>query len=239
MKNLNLKHEIYNYAFTVNRAVWGPSHLKAIKKKLKKCDTSALFIIECNLWSFYSKSSKLNSFPEENAPPNSIVFPNIHPNFEYFSGGYDFPNLHLIIPSDGKENSYVNELGRMVITKKFDSTLIDQNIKTKMKTYANKFNSVIKDERRFKYLSETIAELSKYGEVFLVRMPVANEMLVLEEELAPKFDERMKAISNGRYINLKYLSNTYITTDGNHIQNKYVDSVTCIIADSVNIQLKR
>jgi len=236
IRKLKLKNGIYNYAFTLSPAKWGPPYLKSIKKKLiENNKTDNIFILECNPWSFYSKPDNIGEFPEKNSIPNSIIWPNMNPNLEYFFGGLQYPNMHLIASKliCDKEPTFVNEFGRLVINLKYDSLNILKKMKNKLKIYESKYRNEVIDSTRFFYLNETVNFLSKKGKVYLVRLPISNQMLSLEEKLISDFDGKMDDVQNANYINLKSLSNDLITTDGNHLHNKFTGTITNILADSI------
>jgi hypothetical protein len=122
-------------------------------------------------------------------------------------------------------DKHVNAGGRYVVP--IDSLLLfdrEKSIEGKVASYKKKkeYTEGYLSEKRLRILKQIIDYLSQDGKVVLVRLPVHEKMYVIENNMAPKFDEQMHDISMQRkvpYINLMPLRNDYMYTDGNHIWN--------------------
>ena len=184
----------------------------------------------------------MGEFPEEKTPPGLISFPTLSPNIEYFFGGYENVNFHLLLNKLVlQKKASINEGGRLVVNLPYDSAAINERVKEKLEMY-NK----IRQERHFDSvrvhkLVETIDFLKQKGEVFLVRMPIAEEMLALEKTIAPEFDNLVNKLSrdhNILYLNYSCLSDKYLTNDGNHLHENYSHDFTSILANDIAQFLK-
>jgi hypothetical protein len=95
----------------------------------------------------------------------------------------------------------------------------------------------VPDSLRTAYFVKTISYLKQFGDVYLVRLPVAEEMLELEKQAYPDFSGHLGQISKAHqvpFIDLTYLSNRYLVPDGNHIYYKSVASFNKILATEIS-----
>ena len=83
------------------------------------------------------------------------------------------------------------------------------------------------------YLIETIVYLQKYGQVYLVRLPVCEEILQLENLLIPNFSEKMTTIAmqnNIPFLDFTELENNFNYIDGIHLTQNSGKEVSEMIA---------
>ena len=222
-------NRIYNYAFTVKRSVWGEPYFNSIKRKLRRNGRRyGIFILECNPWAMCSKKEEVGRFVEIDAAPNNIIVPNLKPNIEYFFGGYGYVNFQLLVKkfiSGDEDEHFINDDGRYVVDIPYDSMKIPENVHKKIKVYEEMTLEYVPDSTRMHSLVKTIKYLKQFGSVYLIRMPVAEEMAQLETSFYPEFNEEMNTISNDldvAYLDFNFLSNKYVVADGNHIHNNHV-----------------
>lgn len=236
-------NKMFNYSFTVNRSQWGEPYRKSIKKKLDSLENNnGIFILECNLWAFCSRKDQIGIFKEEKTPPNSIANPSLDPNIQYFFGGYEHQNFRLLFNfkkltrRNSKNRIYVNKDGRFEINVPHDSMNIFNHVIKKVILYEGMASEFIPDSARMRSFISTIGYLKKFGSVYLVRMPVAEEILEVESSLYPEFNDEMNDVSRSLqvpYFDFTYLSDKYITIDGNHLHNKYVDDFNRLLASEI------
>ncbi|RCW20428.1 hypothetical protein [Marinilabilia salmonicolor] len=216
-----LKKDIYNYAFTVAHSPFGPTYLNSIKKKLSKKNQENIFIVTVDPWSISSTTKEPNdslNFREIKLCLGNTPIVNMKPNYWYILNNLN-DNFDKIL-NNQNSSMFLHENGWLEISIKMDSISVNQRINKKIEFYREqnlpkfKFSSL-----RLKYLKRTITFLNQYGKVFLVRLPVHEEMFKIEEKLMPDFDEKIKKIiplTEG-YLNMIPQNNNYEFTDGNHL----------------------
>jgi hypothetical protein len=87
-------------------------------------------------------------------------------------------------------------------------------------------------ELRYSYLKQTINYLNQKGEVYLIRLPVSEEMFKIEQNLLPDFNDKMKQIEplTKGYFNMTTLDNKFIFHDGVHLHTQSGKEVSKMIA---------
>src|SRR5699024_3885965 len=72
---------------------------------------------------------------------------------------------------------------------------------------------------RFEYLIKTIMFLQKHGKVYLIRLPISEEVLKIENEFMPDFNENINELielTEG-YFDMTPHNEQFVYNDGNHI----------------------
>ena len=244
-KFLSAEDEIYNFAFTLKTTPWGKPYFDSILKKLSESSESSIYILECNPWAFCSFNNELGDFKESRAIPNNLISNSVNPNIEYFFGGYTGSNVSLLIKklfyTPNESRLEVNDNGRLKVNVKYDSANIYSRTQAKIDEYEKRASSIIWDNSREAYFIQTIEYLQARGKIFVVRMPVSNEMKNLENSTFPNFSVDITDIANRlnvNFIDYSCLSDTYITTDGHHIQNIFVEQFTTKLAEDISAVLQ-
>jgi len=235
-----LKKDICNFAFTVAHSPFGPVYYESVKRKHNK-KANGLFIIAIDPWSISSWCSSpndLSQFRENKLCLNKTKIVNINPNIFYIldnlSGKYSDilfqKNPYMFLHKDGwLEISNI----------KMDSASVANRVSNKIKTYRNihlpktNFSST-----RLKYLIKTVNYLKKFGEVYLVRLPIHDSMMEIEEELMCDFNLKIKEainISDG-YFDMTPQNSLFDYTDGNHLFKDSGKKVSKIIANWISEQ---
>jgi hypothetical protein len=211
-----------------------------MQKLEKRGNPDGVFILECNLWAFCSKKDQIGNFREKNIPPNSLANPNLEPNVPYFFGGYEEQNFRLLLKKLLRNNHgnriYVNTDGRFEVALPYDSIKIFNRVKNKVKLYERMAAEYVPDSLRMHSFIMTIEYLKQFGSVYLVRMPVAEEILALESAFYPGFNNEMSRVSANLgvpYLDFTFLSDKHITIDGNHIHNDYIGYFNKLLAERI------
>lgn len=234
---------IYNYAFTLLNSPYGSVYLESIKKKVRKGKKPGIFIVTVDPWSISSRTVLPNdtiNFRERNGILQATKVVNMKPNLVYLlkslSGRYQD-----ILTAKYRSSSFLHEDGWLEITQPIDSTsLTNDRIIEKIDRYRiqnlprYKFSST-----RFIFLRKTIEYLNKYGDVYLVRLPMHPMMLELEKELMPDFNKKIDGLipSVKGYLDMTPSNSEYRYTDGNHLHRSSALVVTETVADWI-AQLK-
>ena len=212
---------LYNYAFTVSHSPFGETYFNSIKRKLKKGNTQGTFIVTVDPWSISSETADPNQaaeFRELDLCVANTKFVNANPNFAYLLnnlGGEYYKAL-------SQKRSYwlLHDDGWLQIDIGMDPLQVEERRRKKIDLYRSErlpqyqFSSV-----RFEYLKKTIELLNDHGQVFLVRMPVHPEMLELEREFMPDFNDRIGELSSmcKGYLDMTPQGQKYEYTDCHHL----------------------
>ncbi len=228
------RNDMYNFAFTIDHSAYGPTYLKAIKKKLSPHTNDGIFILSVDPWSISSTTKDPNDtsqFIESRLCLGNTPKVDSHPNFSYLYENFN-GNFFNMLWSNSP--TYLHKDGWLEITVAMDSFSVHQRIKKGIKMYKDihlkryHFSNI-----RFTYLLKTIDFLKEHGAVYLVRLPVPSEMMKIETDLMPDFDNKMQEIVQKTSINYLDLtpSNSQLTfTDGNHLYKQSGEMVTRLIA---------
>lgn len=213
---------VYNYSFTMGQAAYGDAYLQSVKRKLDPDTKNGLFILTVQPWILAQRTSDdpvSGQYFEQNLPPHNMHFPNMSPNVEYFFRNHSFFHFKAVFRRVTKthENGWLEETNipsDSASRKKLKLASIAQ--------YEGFANSWKPSDYRLQKLEETAKFLSKYGKVILVRMPVSNEIISLENRFWNGFDSQMSSVAQktgATYINYSG-STKYETFDGLHLEGK-------------------
>ncbi len=219
-EELGLKEDVLNFAFTAVLSPYGKPYYELIKRKVD-CDNtgSHLFILSVN-------PGNIMDFSGAKAPRESsfgfykLKIVNINPNYEYvFRHPRDGQSLFASIVKD-KAN---NREGRKISHDGYAATFLKSGgFESKQKNGKKllKYDLISSPEREH-YLIQTITYLSALGPVYLVRMPVSQQMKDEEDLCYSNFNDKMQKIANNfnnvHFINYATSDTTgYKFSDGNH-----------------------
>lgn len=218
---------IYNYGFTISASPYGRSYYESISSKLNRKYKKGVFIICVTPWALSENKFNThddNVYPEDKDFIGKTNFVNMNPNVEYLLESY-IPRNEAIIRNKNRkgwyQTFYVHDNGWLEVSIESDRISTSFRTKNKIESYQKKlFNYTGFSEYRSDYLIKTISLFKEHGDVYLVRIPVIQEMLKIEYELMPDFDENMNEIAKAYqipYINMMPFNNEYDFTDGNHL----------------------
>jgi hypothetical protein len=227
---------MYNYAFDIGISPFGPAYLKAIVAKLDPSTRNGLFLIEVDAWMLVGPKNAPNnvdSFPEnERALGLQYTF-NMRPNYEYLARHRQRGWGALL--RTNKVWAEVREDGRLaVIPDGSDGEEVKRHLIAEYRDHRapSSAYSTLREE----YLQRIVALLRKHGRVVLVRLPVAPELGVYENQVAPDLDERMSAVAarnDARYLDLQYLVDSVRFDDGSHLFDTSGAAVSRRIAELI------
>jgi hypothetical protein len=216
---------LYNLSFTLSSSPYGPVYREFVERKLSREATGGLFLLEVSPLAL-SESSDLpvgsapTEFPEKDILIGKVRFNSARPNFEYLARCYKDSFYKIAWNHFREKKMLLHDDGWLEVTVPMDSASVARRTRSKVEDYRDVFAKNRLSEARLEALEETIQLLLPRGRVFLVRLPISDELRQLEEPSAPQFDARMTEIAarNGiRYLNLFPESGRYATTDGNHL----------------------
>ncbi|MEH6535810.1 MAG: hypothetical protein V7719_05410 [Psychroserpens sp.] len=243
INNLISNLSIYNYAFSRVHTPYGKPYLSSIQKKLDPNTSNSIFLVEVNPWSISKqKGEELDStyFEEQDSFLGKVKNPNSNPNLTYLLNYYNGRNVE-ILTKKGKnyhgETLFVHSDGWFEVKLKDSLERTTSRIKSTVKSYKNIRNEYEgKSNVRMAFLIKTIQFLHEHGSVYLIRLPVNDDMLQIENSLMPRFDSDIMELSrmlNTPYINLMPSRNNYEYTDGHHLNYESGQEVSKIIAELI------
>jgi hypothetical protein len=228
---------IYNFSFTLFDSPFGEVYLNAIKKKVLQTNKKSLFIIAIDPWSLSLIDSELDGnkpIREYKSCLNLTHVINEKPNFEYllryFRPATDPTWLSILVRS---KKGHLNDDGWYEVNYKMEPAVVLKNIETKMELYYT--YKAVKSEGRVNGLKMTIEYLKNFGSVYLCRMPVCEQMFLLEDKVWTGFDDDISKIANEYSVPYFSFRNDYKrfkTTDGNHL---YKDDGAIFTQDLCNL----
>lgn len=229
----SLNIDIFNYAFTVAHSPYGPVYLESIKRKLDSTSNNNLFILAVDPWAISSwckESDNINQFRENKLFLSYIKNVNSSPNFEFIYK-YDQSPYTLFFK---KTNMLLHNNGWLEV--KIDKDKISKkSIIKKEETYRQKhlprtrFSTV-----RFQYLQNTINYLNQFGEVYLVRIPIHEKILQVENDLNFDFNEKINQLRGYKsYYDFTHLHDQFTYTDGNHLHRSSSKEFTKILVSII------
>lgn len=215
------RDDVFNYAFTLGQSPFGQTYYESLKRKLQSDTKDGIFIVCIDPWSI---SSDLDN-PNDSANFHEIhlalenKFVNLNPNIFYLLQYYDKPLVDLFYQEPS--NMLLHQDGWLEVnvsmSKKSQKIRLDSKIEEYETENLPKFKY---SEVRFRYLARTISYLKKHGEVYLVRLPVHQKMLEIDNKLMPDFNEKINNLCQRyqvNYLSFELNSNDCIYTDGNHL----------------------
>lgn len=221
-------HDIYNYAFTISGTPYGRAYYNSIVSKLNGKSMNGVFIIGVNPLSLseykFNTKKKNIKYPEDDNFIAKTHFVNLKPNVEYLIESFNGKNVAIIRNTWRKglnQTTFLHQNGWLEVTVESDSILKSKRTTKKVLDYRRRiprFTGI--SEYRLEYLEKTINLFKDHGEVYLVRIPVIEGMLEVENEIAPDFDKRMDEVARINqipYINIMPFNKDYDYTDGNHL----------------------
>ncbi|MEQ3794483.1 hypothetical protein AAFP94_04770 [Flavobacteriaceae bacterium MJ-SS4] len=243
IQNKELDYDIYNYAFTIAHTPYGKVYYESIKRKLDVDSKNGLFLICVNPWTISSKtihSEDSLHFRENGSFIDKTYFVNLNPNIEYLVESYDRFNIDIITNKKRKgdyQTFFTHNNGWLEVTIESDMISNQERTLNKIKSYKKKLDmySGYSQNRMF-YLKKTIELLMNHGDVYLVRLPVNDDMLYLEEQLLPDFDVKMEALSRFyqiEYINAIPFRKKYKYTDGHHLELSSGEAFSNFLASEI------
>lgn len=209
-----------NYSFTLGQIAYGPLYIESIKKKLDTTADNGLFIVTVNPWILSTREEddeKKGIFFEEGKPPHNMNYVNHSPNFEYFIKNFEYFHFKSIIKRKSKlhKDGWLEESN---LPK--DSVMLNSWKKSQIKMYTDTAKKWKKSDFRLNSLESLVNYLGRFGNVVLLRMPIDQKIVAIEDSYWRSFDLDISKIAtntNTLYLNMTRDSNTYKTYDGNHL----------------------
>lgn len=230
-----LQKDFFNYSFTISHSPYGPVYLNSIKKKLNLQVKNGVFIITVDPWSISQQGQNPNDttkFGEKNLALGNVNTVNINPNFEYLLK--QLKGKYYTILTKKNSQTFLHNDGWLDVTVDMDSASTSKRLKNKIYYYRkNNLPNCKLSTIRLDYLNQTVEFLKLHGKVYVVRLPISPEMLEIEQELMPNFNDIMDSIKQKTdgYLDMTTENHLYKFTDGNHLWKESGKLVSVKIAN--------
>ena len=230
-----LDRSFFNYSFTIVHSPFGPVYLKSIQKKIDPNEKDGIFIVSVDPWSICSESADVNDpdlFRENDLCLANTPYVNCKPNYIYI-----FRNLrgkYFSLLRKEKTKMYLHNDGWLEVNPSMNKTDQNRRIANKVKDYREEHLPTFKfSSFRLNYLIKTVQLLSKHGSVYLVRLPIHEDLMEIENELMPDFNDRISQIASmtDGYLDLTDSNTSFVYTDGNHLYKESGKKVSQMIAE--------
>lgn len=240
--NPNLHTTITNFASY--QSFYGETYLKSIKSKLEDSNGKGIFILAVGPGSFSAPSGmtkeQIKNLDEKTAFGKVSNFTQA-PNYDYLTCCYAYPLYNIFFNNAQWENLVShqdgwNEVPRVTETRSITDSDIRHWTELTLRFSKQKIKKSDYSEYRFNYFLETISFLKNKGTVYLVRLPISNTVLQLENESWKEFDSKMENVATE--YNIPYFSytthpNDYMTYDGSHLLSKSAIEFTKVLRNDM------
>ncbi len=223
--------DVYNFAFTSATSPWGRTYLRAIEMKLApKGDLPGLFVMEVSPLAFTVKPK--DGLREDKSFLARLRSVTMSPNPEYpFYESERGPDIleGLLQMTFGTVRERLHADGWLEITLSDLESRYPTRLKQKVHQIEASLKVAVESPVRWEYFQRTLAMLETRGNVCVVRLPVAPEVLALEQQRYPEFNEKIGVLaraSGSHYVDLTDLSASVTTTDGSHLAKNSAPVVT-------------
>lgn len=191
--------KIYNYSFTVYNSPFGPVYLESLAKKLDENSKRGYFVITVDPWSIASDINDPDNqekFAENNGFLASINNVNSTPNIFYLLRWFENPFYEIILMKLKNDFSKLHPDGWLEVRggKRKEREVLKRR-EFMVDFYSDYLNKYSYSKKRFENLQKTIAYLKDKGPVFLVRMPLHQDILSIDDKLDPEFNRKMENLS--------------------------------------------
>lgn len=215
--------KIYNYSFTVYNSPYGPVYLESLTKKLEDQSKGGYFIITVDPWSISSDihdPDNSEKFEENDRVLADIKNVNSWPNLNYFLHWFENSFYEILLMRIKNNLSKLHDDGWFETTGNMEESAVRERRAFMVDFYNDYLTKYSFSKKRFEYLQKSIAFLQTRGPVFLVRMPLHQDILEIEDSLDPDFESRMDFLSRKygvSYLDFNDLENRWEFKDGLHL----------------------
>lgn len=231
LNGLDYDGPFLNFAFEKSQSPYGEVYLTAIIKKIPTSTRKGIYIMGVSPGSF-SASNRLTT-PSDIYEFDSATMLgkmkniNVHPNLEFVRKCFGRSLYKGVWPHDHRISTVFHENGWEEFKLSAPGYKIsDESIthwqKETVSGYSKLANVIPEhiSDYRIKWFGITIDSLQKKGRVFLVRVPMHDGVLALEDRVWDSFDKMIDSIASQKrvpYLNYRDRTEDFETYDGSHL----------------------
>jgi len=232
-----------NFSFTNSISPYGKVYFNAIQKVTQPGTGYAVLEVCPMIFVEVKKNIENESAYRENKLMlGNMNFYSIDPNPEYIFRNYEKP-LYKMFLSD---NPYakmckLHNNGWLQVTDTSTKNYTD-NVKNNMFYLNQQFKEMVPAKIRLQWFVKTIQWLqAQHKQVIIVRLPIAKELLELEETYWSDFNKQIKFAADSmevQYLNFS-TSPVYKTHDGSHLKWQSANKLSLQLKNWPNWQTKQ
>jgi hypothetical protein len=186
------------------------------------------------LSSYVKNSNESGEFTEAGHPPHNMHFVDKKPNYEYFIKNINYFEFKAVF----KKDYILEDDGWLKINHlSYDKHRLNAWKKIQMNGFKEMAHVSKPSEYRMKSLDTLVKTLKKYGDVYLLRSPIDEDFLDLENTYFKDFNEKINQVANAnniKYFNFGATTNShYFAFDGHHLDIKSAELFTKHVCDSI------
>ena len=225
--DLGFQGPMLNFAFTLLHSPYGPVYFDAVKEKLAPDTRNGLFIAMVDPFPLSTPSPTPNdpaTFREAKSRLSRMKgsINGTHPNLSYFFGLTHGWGAILTSRLDYLRHprKRLHADGWLEITVPHDPKNTRIRFKRKLADFKKNATQFRPSAARREYFEKTVCLLTKHGTVFIVRMPAWKQLITIENQLMPDFDEFIQGVSNrcgAPFEDFSGDGKKYEFTDGSHL----------------------
>lgn len=238
----NINKPVLNFGFDRARSPFGETLLNSIKHKIDTSSKNGLYIISVSPASFFITNSKNeNAIINMEKGMDKMTQFNSNPNYEYIRKYYEEPLYKGLY--DGKislkkahKDGWVEFKSNLGGNYSVSEKQIKYWKEETLLGYKQVAENQVKSEYRIKKFNELISFLKKFGSVIIVRLPLDNDFIILENSFWKTFDIDIDIITkkhNIPYFNYSTSDKKYDTFDGSHLFGYSAKEFTKDLCDDI------
>lgn len=230
--------------FASNQYNFGETYLNAIKKKLNSSPDNRIFIITVSPGSFTAPkgfgAKGILSLDSKTAIGKTKDFTS-YPNYSYIINCYGSGLYTALIENRDWDNLTPHDNGWNEISLESNSTpigteLIEYWKRQNLAYYGRKLSMIEVKPYRKEWFVKTIEFLQSEGSVYLVRMPVDQEILNFENQSWEGFSTYIQDVASERnipYFDYSHRSGRFATYDGSHLYSETAKEFSAQLAQDI------
>lgn len=208
---------LLNFAFTNATSPYGALYSESVLRRAEDIE-DGLFILEINPW-ILSRDSREEEPREKGKTLDDLWSVSGHPNISYLLGKSKKQLWQLWTQEQGRLE--ISRDGWLKVAMELDSLDLPQRYQEKLEAYRDILPHYRGSSDRIQAFHELVEALKKKGEVVIVRIPVSEEMVALEKELALEttLASDLEWLASERVLDFTNdpEAAALVTHDGNHL----------------------
>jgi hypothetical protein len=227
---------MFNFAFTNMHSPYGPAYRRAVQHKLDPNTKNGLFLLSVDPWSLSAKEENAGNpalFRESELPISTLDCFTCAPNWQYLRQHYSKAWGSILLQPWLTPELFLHRDGWLEVTVPMAGQDVARRTQEKITQYQQLTNAYVPSPLRKDALLALIQWLQKHGEVVLVRLPVGQELLAIEQAYWPGFTTELQAIAQKQGVAYHDLTTAFPTlqfTDGNHLYQASAKKVSKALA---------
>ncbi len=231
-----------NFSFTNSISPYGRVYFNAIQKVTQPGPGYAVLEVCPLVFCEIKKAANDESaFRENKLMVGNMNFYGLDPNPEYIFKNHEKPLYKLLLESPYEKTVTLHKNGWLQVTDTSTHNY-SSNVKNNVFYLSQMFADMIPAKIRIQWFQKTIKWLqSQDKQVIIVRLPIAKELLDMEEAYWPQFNSTIGSIADSTHVQFLNLSadTSYFTHDGSHLKWRSANQLSKQLKEWSNWQIKQ